>query len=314
LCGEPVGSRTISKILGRSYSPATIRNIMQDFEDMGLVRQPHTSAGRVPTVSALKFYISQMMNPKILTDEERRSIESLFFGDVSDILQVLDGLGKILATLSTELALIISPTGEEIVLHRIELIPMTTNRIVMVLVTKAGLTRTIMLEVPEFSAVTIEKLQDDLNRRLSGYKFSTIIDSIAERLSDLEKLYGSFTTKLVLSAGEIFKIEGNVAAIFGRENILKKPEFADPEVLRQVMELSEKNEALVRYVPQNVEESGEIIIGEPPNTRLGLVVASYPHGSGKGIIGLIGPVRMNYPKLIELVTFAASEMSKYWKK
>ncbi len=286
---------------------------MQDLEELGFVRQPHTSAGRVPTAAALRYYITNMMKPKKLTTTERKAIEEVFLGEFSDILQLLEGLGKILAALSDELGLIVVPTGEELILHRIELIPVSTTRLVMVLVTRSGLTRSILMEIPEIPAKKVEALRDGLNQRLSGLKFSEIKKTINERLADLERLYGSFTTKLIHSAEEIFKMEDEIAALFGRENIIQKPEFSDPDRLRQVMELFEEDDALIRCIPQTIDSGVEILIGPPPATQLGMVIASYPIGASKGLLGVVGPIRMDYPKLVRLVSFASERMSRFWE-
>ena len=311
--GASVGSRTISKMLSETLSSATVRNIMQDLEDMGLVRQPHTSAGRVPTTVALRYYITNMMKPKKLTEEEQKTIEKIFLGEFSDILQLLEGLGKILAALSDELGLIIAPAGEELILHRLEIVPLSSTHIVMVLVTKTGLTKSMIMEIPDIPRTKIENLKERLNQRLSGLKFCEIKTTISERLSDLERLFGSFTTRLIHSAEQIFKMEDEVTALFGRENILRKPEFADPERLRQVMELSEENDILMKCLPSEIINEVEILIGPPSATELGIVVAKYPIGASHGVLGVIGPTRMDYSRLVELVSFTAQKMSQTWK-
>ncbi len=311
--GAPVGSRTISKRLGNALSAATVRNVMQDLEELGFVRQPHTSAGRVPTAMALRYFIKFLMKPKRLSSIEQQKIERVFLGEFSDILQLLEGVGKILASISDELGLIISPSGEELILHRIELIPVTSDRLVMVLVTKSGLTRSIMMEIPSIPKRKLDIVKEGLNQRLSGLKFAEIKRTISERLADLESLYGSFTTKIVQSAEEIFKMEDEVAAVFGRENIIHKPEFSDLEELREVMELFETDDELIRCLPHPVDSDVEIFVGPPSAEQLGMVIANYPIGSSKGMLGVLGPIRMDYSKIIELVSFTAKKMSNLWE-
>ncbi|MCD6417928.1 heat-inducible transcription repressor HrcA [bacterium] len=311
--GQPVGSRTISKRLGNALSPATVRNVMQDLEEMGFVRQPHTSAGRVPTANALRYYIKFLMKPKRLSTRERQKIEKIFLGEFSDILQLLEGVGKILASISDELGLIVSPSGEELILHRIELIPITSDRLVMVLVTKSGLTRSLMMDIPSMPRNKLDMIKEGLNQRLSGLKFSEIRKTISERLADLEVLYGSFTTKIIQSAEEIFKMEDEIAALFGRENIVNKPEFSNPDELQEILELFEEDEQLIRCLPHPVDKGVEVFIGPPAAEQLGMVIANYPIGSSKGILGVVGPIRMDYSKLIELVSFTARKMTELWK-
>jgi len=311
---RPVGSRTISRRMGGAISPATVRNIMQDLEEMGLVMQPHTSAGRVPTASAFKYYVTHIMKPKRLSPTEKQKIEEIFLADFSDILELLENLGTILAKLSKELGFIVAPAGEELILHRIELIPIAENKVVMVLVTRSGLTRSIMMDVKDRNIKNFELLGQLLNERLSGLTFTEIKKTIAKRLSDLERLYGSFMTRLIKSAKEIFRISEEYAELFGRENIIEKPEFSDAKTLRKIIELSEQNRELIRCIdPDSMADNVEIVFNPPPLRNISLIVAKYPFGSTTGMIGLIGPMRMNYPKLVKLVSFAAKRLTSVWQ-
>jgi len=311
---EPIGSRTISKLMVSSLSAASVRNVMQDLEEMGFLRHPHTSAGRVPTTMAFRYYISEIMRPKKLAKSERKKMENIFLSEFSDILQLLESLGIILAELTKELGLIISPRGEELVLHRIELIPLGSQKVVMVLVTKTGFTRSIVMEFKDMKTEKFDLLANILNERLSGLRFNEIKRTISERLADFDKFYGSFLNTLISSAEEIFKIEDEYPLLFGRENILGKPEFSDPEKLHQIMELSEKNDTLLKCVSsQDFEGDVEVLIGPPPVTELGLVLAKYTLGHGEGVIGVVGPTRMNYSKIVQIVSFAADKMAQIWK-
>jgi len=311
--GEPVGSRLISKKLGGVISPATVRNVMKDLEEIGLLWQPHTSAGRVPTASGIKYYISHLMKPEKLTFQERDAIEQVFLGEFTDLLQLLEGVGKILAALSNEIGLIVAPRGEELILHKLEFIPITSNRIVIVLITRSGLTRSLVMEFNDIDTRKLEELGERVNQRLSGLTFSEIKREIKLRLADLKKLYGNFTSKLIQSAEEIFKLEDEITAVFGRENIVEKPEFADQKQLGQVMSACESEEILLKCLSSITGENVEIIVSPPQLKDIGMVVSKYPLGSGEGILGIIGPTRMNYSRLIELVSYTARKMATLWK-
>ena len=309
--GQPVGSRLVSKKLGGALSPATVRNVMQDLEEVGLLWQPHTSAGRVPTALAIRYYISNMMKPKKLTRSEKNRIERVFLSDFTDLLQLLENVGKVLATLSNELSVIISPGGEEMILHKIELIPLSSERVVLVLVTRTGMTRSIVMECRGIDPRKLEEFGQRLNERLSGLTFSEIKETIKDRIADLQRIYGNFSSKLLQSAREIFSLEDEIAAVFGRENIVKKPEFADQKQLSQVMSLCESDELLIQCIPEDVQPGKvEVIIDSPPIEDLAMVVSSYSLGFGRGFLGVIGTRRMNYPKLVELVSYTARRISQ----
>jgi len=253
------------------------------------------------------------MKPKKLDLQERNAIEQVFFGEFTDLLQLLEGIGKILAALSNELGLIIAPTGEELILHKLEFIPITSNRIVVVLITHSGLTRSIVMEFDDINTRKLEELGERVNQRLSGLTFSEIKREIKIRLADLNRLYGNFTSKLIQSAEEIFKLEDEITAIFGRENIIEKPEFADQKQLGQVMSACESDDVLLKCLSSITGENVEIIVGPPQLKDLGMIVSTYPLGSGKGILGIIGPTRMNYARLIELVSYTARKMATLWQ-
>ena len=141
-----------------------------------------------------------------------------------------------------------------------------------------------------------------------------LISEAYEILSDLERLYGSFMTRLIKSAKEIFRISEEYAELFGRENIIEKPEFSDAKTLRRIIELSEQNKELIKYIdPDSMADNVEIVFNPPPLRNISLIVAKYPFGSTTGMIGLIGPMRMNYPKLVKLVSFAAKRLTSVWQ-
>ncbi|MCD6531819.1 heat-inducible transcription repressor HrcA [bacterium] len=308
--GRPVGSRFVSKKLGGAISPATVRNVMQDLEEVGLLWQPHTSAGRVPTALALRYYLANMMKPKKLTFAEKKEIEQVFLNDFTDILQLMENVGRVLAALSNEISVIVSPGGEDMILHKIELIPISSKNVVLVLVTRTGMTRSIVMECNGIEPRKLEEFGQRLNERLAGLTFSEIKKTIRERIADLQRIYSSFSSKLVQSAREIFSVEDEVTAVFGRENIVKKPEFSDQRQLSQLMSICESDELLIKCIPSDVPPGQvEIVIDSPPIEQLAMVVSSYSFGYGRGFLGVVGSKRMNYPKLVELVSYTANRIS-----
>lgn len=312
--GEPVGSRTISKRLGEALSPATVRNCMSDLEEIGYLWQPHSSAGRTPTASGLKYYITHLMKPDRIASAERRRIEQLFIGEVTDLLLVLEGVGKLLATISCELGLIIAPAGEDIVLHKVEILPVSSARTILVLVTRGGLTRSVVLD---FSAGIdlryMQELSSKLNERLSGATFGEIKLTIAARLMDLERSYGSFASRIIRSANDIFRLEDDVASLFGRDNILRKREFSDPASFEQVLSLFELEGGLIKGIPLSRTDDVEINFGEGQFADLCVVSARYFYESVTGTVGVIGPRRMNYARVIDLVSVASTRLCQVWQ-
>lgn len=316
---EPAGSRTISRRFGLGVSPATIRNTMADLEGKGFLFHPHTSAGRIPTDKAYRFYVDGLMataRPLPSTDRERLAAEIGERG--SAIETILRRAAQSLGVLAQELGVALGPRLDQTILTRLELVRMSAERLILVLTLRGGAVRTIFIEIEgEIADNAIAEVQQVLNERLAGLSLSEIRSSLGERLRDATSA-GAATELL-----NIFVQEGeqlfDVAAPADEESVLlgqasllaDKPEFATGERLKQLITLTETRTALASVLRERTSQPGvSITIGDEHGSKLlgglTLVTAEYRAGSVTGVIGVIGPTRMPYDKVISLVSHASS--------
>ncbi|MFH1701459.1 MAG: heat-inducible transcriptional repressor HrcA [Candidatus Zixiibacteriota bacterium] len=317
---DPVGSRVIANKFKLGISPATIRNTMQDLEEMGMVTQPHTSAGRIPTDSGYRLYVDMLLGREMLTESEKKAINDRLSPGYGGIDSVLEQTSRVLANLSNQIGLTVSPKLDNSILTRIELIPMAEGRVLVVLVFRSGLARTILLEIEaSIGNDELSKMSQVLNEKLSGLTLGEIRNTIQKRLS------GSRGNPRLLRIfldenSEIWNsVSTNQLHIGGTENLLGKPEFANRKKLQDLIRLLETPAELIHELNAESDlNSGLIItIGAENKAKeiqsCSVVSASYKVGSTSGTIGVIGPTRMPYGKLASLVKYAARQLSKALK-
>ncbi len=315
---EPTGSRALVRRFGMDVSPATVRNTMSDLEEKGYLYHPHTSAGRVPTDRAYRMYVDSLMRLTPLPTQERGQLVERILGNGgggSAIETVLRGAAQSLGVLTQELGVALGPRLDESVLQHLELVRLSSERLLLVLTLEGGAVRTIFVEVS--GAVAEEALAGVtvvLNDRLAGLKLREIRASLAERLRDTGATAGTGAGELLnifIEEGEAMfdvPLTGEDAVVLGQASVLaEQPEFASGESLRQLIELTETREQLGGILRQRSAHSGvSITIGtEHDDPRLGkltIVTAEYRAGSLSGVIGVIGPTRMPYEKVISLVS------------
>ncbi len=325
LTANPVGSRAIFKRYNIGLSPATIRNIMADLEESGYLGHPHTSAGRVPTDKGYRTYVDMLMEPPKLSRAEKEFINKSLAkiqADTDDILKITSSL---LSEVTDLIACVTYPKFEDSVLVKLQLVRISSTRILLVLTIKSGLVKTISLEVETPVKVSqLERIQRLLNERLSGLTFKEIRKSFKERVKDFSQKDFKPIIRLFLdSADKIFadfqSIEKSI--ITGAKNILKQPEFEDYDSFQSIIELIENREVIVHIIDKNLSKKGgdfSISIGEEiKNKKLShysLIAKEYHIGDARGAVGIIGPKRMPYSKAIASVIYIAQQLQKELKK
>lgn len=314
---DPVGSRAIANKFRLGISSATIRNTMQDLEEMGLVQQPHTSAGRIPTDAGYRLFVDTLLRQEQLSEADKLAIDSTISTMAGGVEAILDQTSRVLAGLSNQLGVTIAPRLDDSILSHIELVRMTEGKVLVVLAFRSGLARTILLEVDaSVGWVELAEMSRLLNEKLNGLSLGHVRASIAERLHDsggdpkLLRLFLDHESDVWKSAAvDQLHIEGT-------RNIIEQPEFADRQKLRELMGILEQRSDLVDLF-RNHQESGSgiiITIGAENRAReiqsCSVVSATYKAGNTSGTIGIIGPTRMPYAKLVSLVKYAARQLSR----
>lgn len=318
---EPAGSRTLSRRFGLGISPATIRNTMSDLEEKGFLFHPHTSAGRIPTDKAYRTYVDSLMRIDPITrDDKRRLAEAIATGG-SAIEAILRRAAQSLGVLTQELGVALGPRLERATIHRLELVRVSSDRLLMVLSLSGGAVRTIFVEVPGTIADdALVEVTLVLNERLAGLTLEQVRLSLAARLRDvqLRAETAELLNIFVQEGDQVFTLaaEPIEAVVIGQPSLLAdQPEFATGERMRQLIELTETRQQLATLLEARPGAHGvSITIGnEHGDPRLGaftVVTAEYTAGSLSGVIGVIGPTRMPYDKVIALVGHTSQLVSE----
>lgn len=323
---DPVGSRTVARRFGLGISPATIRNTMADLEDKGFLFHPHTSAGRVPTDLAYRYYVDTLMRPVRLTSEEQERLRRELAG--SDTSAALDRLlrrsAQALGLLSGELGIAVNPRLDGAVLEKLELLSVAAGKVLLVLTLRSGRVRTVYVDVPVSVPVeTLGPVNVILNERLAGQTLKQIRETLPGRLRDCapsEAEGASDLLNIFLQSGEdLFRasepLEERVH--LGRTSVLaNQPEFSSESKLKSLIELTEQRELLAEALKGRERNRGSLEItigrelGHPDLEAFTLVTSEYSMAGLSGVIGVIGPTRMPYEKIVSVVQTASELVSE----
>jgi heat-inducible transcriptional repressor len=307
---EPAGSRTISKRHQLGLSPATIRNTMSDLEEKGYLYHPHTSAGRIPTDQAYRVYVDSLMKPPRVAREQSEQIRDELVGERAAIEAILARAAQVLGVLTNELGVAVSPSIEEAVLERLDLLQVSSERLLLVLALKSGVVRTIFVEVPsQMAADAVGQVARVLNERLAGLTLREIRTTLAQRLRDAVSDPGSteLLNIFVQEAEDLFDAPppGTGVLLGSTQPLTVQPEFATKERLQDLIDVTERRDLLREALAARGAEGLTITIGrehtDPRLAAFTLVTSSYRFGTLSGVIGVMGPTRMPYDKIAALV-------------
>jgi heat-inducible transcriptional repressor len=311
---EPAGSRTISRKFG-TLSAATIRNTMSDLEEKGYLYHPHTSAGRIPTDLAYRVYVNSLMHPSAVSASESHQIREELGAERSAVDQILERAAQVLGVLTKELGVAVGPSLDEAVLERVELLQAGAERLLLVLTLRSGVVRTIFVEVPSHMASdAVGNVAVVLNDRLAGLTLREIRATLPERLRDAASDVGSseLLNIFIQEADDLFDMPaaggGGSASgvVLGSAQLLAgQPEFATKERFQGLLEVTERRDMLREALAHRLGQGLTITIGsehqDPTLAPFTLVTASYRLGPLAGVIGVMGPTRMPYDKIVALV-------------
>ena len=326
--GEPVGSRTISKLTDLKLSSATIRNEMADLEEMGLITQPHTSAGRIPTDAGYRLYVDDMLSSerKELQDERKQLL------DMQDILlerqgkleNLLQKVAKTLAVSTNYASMISSPTTRSSKIKFIQLSQVDPQNVLAVIVIEGNLIRNKVIPVEEeLSAENMLKLNMLLNTNLCGLAVEEITLGLIEGIKRNAGIHTAIINDVIDAAAEIVRSEDELKIYTsGANNIFKYPELADHQRASEIISDFEEKQALSSIVQETLASEGQngiqVYIGEEmPVARMrdcSVVTATYELGEGmKGTIGIIGPKRMDYDKVVGVMQDIMGQLGDLYK-
>ena len=308
---EPAGSQSVAHRSRLGISPASIRSTMSELEAMGLLFHAHTSGGRIPTDRGYRVYVNQLFPVAAVPESTRARLESeIAPAGRSAIDEILRRAAQILGVLTQELGVAIAPALDGLVLERLELVRVSSERLLAVLTLQSGLVRTIFVEIPAaVAADAVDSVSRILNERLAGLPLREIRVSLPERLRDAagpEESRGLLNI-FVAQGDELFDltdVEGTVV-LGSAQPLAEQPEFASNTRMRHLLDLTERRDLLRRAFEEHHRRGLRLTIGtentDPQLAEFTLVTSAYRRGSLSGVIGVLGPTRMPYDKIIGLV-------------
>lgn len=323
LTASPVGSRNITRKYKIGVSPATVRNIMADLEDSGFINHPHTSAGRVPTDKGYRYYVDSLMAVQKLKEREKDIIESGLKSELEETDELIKMTSQLLSTITKQIACVTYPNLDSAILQKLQMVSLTSSRVLVIISVKSGLVKTLTLEFSsKVKESQLESIQRLLNERLVGLRFKEIRKTFSERLKNVDEDQKPIIRLFVDSVDKIFKddIQSDKVILTGAKNVIRQPEFEDPENFQSVIELIEDKDIIIHILEKSSEANKEnvfISIGsehkEKKLKEYSFISKEYKFGETSGTLGIIGPKRMEYSKIVAIVDYMAKMLSEFLK-
>ncbi|MCL6591181.1 MAG: heat-inducible transcriptional repressor HrcA [Firmicutes bacterium] len=318
---EPVGSRTIARRYDLGLSPATIRNEMSDLEESGYLEQPHTSAGRVPSERGYRYYVDALMGLQRLTDAEVELIYRELEQYQQEIESLIHQTSKVLAQLTKYPSMVLAPQIETAVCRHIQLVKLSETTVLVVIVVDTGSVENKIIELQsEISTEELDRLSVLLNEKLRGRSLADMrFNLLNEISSELVFQNQFFNDALRLLIHSMAQKPTERVYIDGATKILEQPEFADIQKFKPLMSLLEKEDRLYKLLSKSPTRKPKIKIGheneENGMSDCSVVTASYEiAGRTVGVIGVLGPTRMEYSKVLPIVEYTANVLSELLTK
>ncbi len=318
----PIGSRAIAKSTDLGISPATIRNVMMDLEEAGLITQPHTSAGRIPTDKGYRVYVDHLIKFEDLTPQEITLLQNQLDTIYHNVDEVLKNTSAALSRLSFQFTMVLAPKVNGSTVERVEMLRVSSDKILVMITFKAGLINSLILAMD--TDIPADQKEDTcriLNERLAGLSIKEIQDSIALRLKNVSGGNARLLKIIVNSAPQLFQSR-DADSIYcdGATLVTNQPEFEDRKNVEAIIYLLEHKELLadILNVRSNPKEKVTVttIGDENPEQEIqsfSVITTSYHIGDEWGVMGIIGPKRMRYSRLIPLISFTSNIIDRVFE-
>jgi heat-inducible transcriptional repressor len=312
--GQPVGSRALSRHSGLDLSPATVRNVMADLEDLGFITSPHTSAGRMPTAKGYRFFVDSLMVVKPLERSEIHRLEGELTADRPQ--QLVSAAAGLLSQLTQFAGVVMTPKRRDATFRHLEFLRLSERRVLLILVTAEGDVQNRILHTDRsYTHAQLGEASNFFNQHFAGQPFSAIRSRIADELRALQDDIAKLMSAAV-DAGEGALAEGESLVVTGERNLLNAGDFAsDMERLRRLFDLFDQKTSILHLLDLSQRAQGvSIYIGDEsglvPLDECSVVTAPYEsNGRVIGTLGVIGPTRMAYERIVPIVDVTAKLLS-----
>lgn len=317
--GEPMGSRTIARQHPQMLSPATVRNVMADLEEMGYIVSPHTSAGRVPTDKGYRFYVDSMLQVRDLTEAERLCIDAHCAASGLQPQQLLKRAGHVLSKMSHYTGLVLAPRFSATTFRHIEFVPLSQNRLLVIFVSQSGVVQNKIIETSDDmpDVRELEQVTNYLNQSLGGLTIAQVRGRLVAQMREEKALYDRLLARALSLSSQVFgdDIEGDLF-IEGAANMLDQPDFTDIASMKRLFKAFEQKRHLIELLDRTQQAQGvQIYIGSQSPYQdfegCSLITTTYTNGKQTlGSLGVIGPSRMAYAQVVPVVDYTARLVSR----
>ena len=310
--GQPVGSRTLAREAGLNLSPATIRNVMSDLEELGYIRSPHTSAGRIPTVQGYRFFVEILLKVQPLDTPSIDELRAEFDVEMAP-KELIEATSGLLSGITHLAGVVTLPKHEQAIFRRVEFLPLSENRVLAILVTSKGEVQNRIIAIErQCSASELQQASNYLNEHFTGKDLAAVRDILLREMQETRSTMNRMMVTAMQMADQILeqnRTEGYVMA--GQTNLMEFHELCDIDKLRNLFEAFNKKREILHLLDQCVQAEGiQIFIGDESGYQTldecSMVTAPY-HIDGRivGVLGVIGPTRMAYERIIPIVDATA---------
>jgi len=314
---EPIGSRTIARKFDLGVSPATIRNEMADLEDLGFIEQPYTSAGRIPSDAGYRYFVDCLMDPQALSEEDKETIERESTKRIHEIQEVISHTSKLLSELTNLTSLVLGPHKGKSTFGKMHFLPYQPGQVIMVIVKENGVVENHIIDIGEnLTAEELQQVAGVFNQKMRGYSLGQVkrsmLHEIYSELSRQRRLIDNTLDRLsaILDDNE----EEERIYLGGTLNMLNQPEFRDLGKVKTLFKVFEENESLRKLLHPHQEGLNVTIGGENTLKEFrdcSVISATYKvNGLTIGAVGVLGPTRMDYAKVIAIVDFMTRSLTE----
>jgi heat-inducible transcriptional repressor len=316
--GRPVSSRALFKSNRFELSPASIRNIMADLTDLGFLSQPHTSAGRVPTDQAYRLYIDELMRHRKIAVDVREQVDSDLTSAGGDVPRLYQAASRLLSRLSGEVGFVVAPDALHTVVDSLRFLPVAPGKILVVQISGPEVLSRIIETDVEYTARELEAMSERLTREFCGRSLHEVRRRLLEAMAQEKAAYDRILARTLALGSRALETPEAQEQIYvdGAAQLLEKPEFADVDSLKKVFRAFEEKARLLDLMTRYLDSRRTCVVlgSEQPLTadpRLSAVLTSYGVGEAlSGMLGVIGPARREYPRVIPVVELLGRALSE----
>ncbi|MCB8814242.1 heat-inducible transcriptional repressor HrcA [Desulfosporosinus shakirovi] len=318
---EPIGSRTIARKFDMGVSSATIRNEMADLEDLGFIEQPYTSAGRIPSDAGYRYFVDCLMDPQVLNPEDMEIIERESTKRINELQEVIAHTSKLLSELTNLTSLVLGPHKGKSTFGKMHFLPYQPGQVIMVIVKENGVVENHIIDVGEnLTAEELQQVAGVFNQKMRGYSIGQVKRSI------LHEIYSELSRQRLLIDNALDMLRAILddnedeerIHLGGTLNMLNQPEFKDLSKVKTLFKVFEENESLKKVLTPRQEGLNVTIGGENTLKEFrdcSIISATYKvNGLMIGAVGVLGPTRMDYAKVIAIVDFMTRSLTEVLTK